>query len=85
METCKTCGAQIPDFYPRVNHENEVYCIDCAVKAELMDPLEWCELSGIYLFHHATYKDGIITGFRKWGRGYSKVRIDINGMELLKQ
>lgn len=53
------------------------YCPTCAVKRGLLDPLDWCKYQGMGIYHHATYKDGVITAYRKWGSGYRKNEIKV--------
>ena len=42
-----------------------------------MTTLPFIKMHGIGVFHHAAYKDGIITAFRKWGRGFKKYELMI--------
>ncbi len=48
------------------------YCFDCGLKLGMVEPMDYLELRGFGIFHRATYQNGIITAFQKWGRGYRK-------------
>lgn len=51
------------------------YCLDCGLKLGMVEPMNYLELHGFGIFHHATYQDGIIYAFRKWGRRYRKYEL----------
>lgn len=53
----------------------EHYCLDCGLKLGIVEPMDYLELHGFGIFHHATYKNGIISAFRKWGKGYRKYEL----------
>ena len=76
---CPSCGKYTheEDGFPcGVDDDTgEHYCLDCGLKLGMVDLIEYLRLQGIGVFHHASYKDGIITAFRKWGKGYRKYEL----------
>ncbi len=54
------------------------YCLDCAVKRGLMEPMEWINLHGFGLrWDHADYKDGVITGYVRCGKGFQRYEWEV--------
>ena len=76
-ETCDACRVTIEASFPRVMSEDgkECLCIDCALKQGKLPPKEWLDLRGLGIYEKATYEDGVIYAFQKWGRGYRKDEI----------
>ena len=78
---CPSCGKYTheEDGFPYgINVDTgKHYCLDCGLKLGMVEPMEYLILHGIGVFHHATYKDGIINVFRKWGRGFKKYELMI--------
>ena len=67
---CDGCGEPLgnQDGHPYIQAGENNYCYDCALKRGLID--------------HAVYQDGVISAYRKWGKGFRRdvVRIfDQNG------
>lgn len=72
---CPSCGRYTheEDGFPfGIDDTGKHYCLECGLKLRMVEPLEYLELCGFGIFHHATYKDGIIKAFRKCGKGYRK-------------
>ena len=75
---CTDCNGLIHDSDPHaVWNNSEHFCLNCALKRGIIGPLYWLDTCGIGIYHHATYNNGTITGFQKWGRGYRKDEIKI--------
>ena len=75
---CTDCNELIHDSDPHaVWNNSEHFCLNCALKRGIIGPLYWLDTCGIGIYHHATYNNGTITGFQKWGRGYRKDEIKI--------
>ena len=75
---CQSCGRATheEDGFPyAVDDTGKHYCLDCGLRCGMVEPLNYLELHGFGIFHHATYQDGIIYAFRKWGRGYRKYEL----------
>lgn len=74
---CDDCETELhtTDGWPAYRDGDNYYCEVCAVKRGILDPLSYAGRFDNY--HHATYKDGIITAYRKWGRGYRKDEIKV--------
>ena len=74
---CDGCGTELNTLkgWPWYGTPQNRYCPNCAVKYGYCTPLEWTERFGNY--HHATYKDGVITAYKKWGRGYRKDEFEV--------
>lgn len=75
--SCIDCSEHIEDGEPFVNFEREIFCTDCALKRGIMGPLEWLDIRGISIYHHAEYHDGKITAYQKWGKGYRKDELEL--------
>lgn len=41
--------------------------------------MEYLELHGLGIYHHAEYNDNKIIAYRKWGRGYCKDELELFG------
>lgn len=76
---CDDCETELhtTSGWPYVSDGENNYCPSCAVKRELLKPIEWLKWHGVGIYHHATYKDGVITAYQKWGRGYRKDEIEV--------
>lgn len=77
---CECCEKPLGNHvgWPYVESGDDNYCFDCALKLGIISADEWLKSNcwlGIY--DHAAYKDGVITLFQKWGRGYRKDQIAI--------
>ena len=76
---CPSCGKYTheEDGFPYGANADtgEHYCLDCGLKLGMVEPMDYLELHGFGIFHHATYKDGIINAFRKCGKGYRKYEL----------
>ena len=78
---CSSCGRYTheEDGYPYgIDDTGKHYCLDCGLRHEIFEPLEYLRLCGFGIFHHATYKDGIINAYRKWGKGYRKYELMVS-------
>lgn len=80
---CEVCNKPLGD---RVGHpycfddeEDTFYCPDCGLDNGYIDATEWlcCRSLGAF-FEKAEYKDGVVTAYRKWGKGYRKYQIVVN-------
>lgn len=78
---CTNCGnpAIKHDGNPVVVHKSGTYCLDCALRLGFCAPMEYLELHGLGIYHHAEYNDNKIIAYRKWGRGYSKDELELFG------
>lgn len=77
---CEDCETELhtQSGWPYAQDDDgNYYCLDCGLKRGLISPMYWLVSHGIGIYHHATYKDGVITGFQKWGRGYRKDEIKV--------
>lgn len=76
---CDDCETELhtTDGYPYVTDGDNHYCGSCAVKRGLLKPIDWLAWHGMGIYHHATYKDGVITAYQKWGRGYRKDEFEV--------
>ncbi len=70
---CDDCETPLGHYmgFPYVEVGDYTYCYDCALKRGLITPMAWFKASGMEP-DHATFKDGVVTGFWKWGRGFRK-------------
>lgn len=79
---CSSCGNPTHEEigYPHAvdDKTNNHYCLDCGMKVGIVEPLNYLELIGIRIFHHATYQNNTIIAFRKWGRGYRRYELLID-------
>ena len=74
--SCKTPTHEEDGFpYAIDDDTGKHYCLDCGLKLGMVEPMNYLELHGFGIFHHATYQNGIIYAFRKWGRGYRKYEL----------
>ena len=75
-QICCQCGALTheEEGWPYYEDDRRHYCLDCALKIGAVDPHTWLKLHGLGIYHHAIYADGVITAFRRQGRGYAKDR-----------
>lgn len=71
---CEDCETPLGDHEgnPCVEHEDNYYCYDCALKRRIIDADDWLRAHGIGIYDHAIYKNGYIIAYQKWGRGYRK-------------
>ena len=71
---CEKCDAPLGNHvgWPYVEKDGKFYCHDCALKEGIIDAMEWLDAHGIAIYDHATYKDGTITAYQKWGKSYRK-------------
>lgn len=73
---CDSCGQKIgDDLCGDPSHHGKdggEYCSDCALKKGLIAPLTWLNLCGLAFYDHATFENGHVIGFQKWGRGFRK-------------
>lgn len=71
---CDNCGKDLESYlghgYISNDEIQKDYCYDCALKLGKMSALDWLEAHGIYIYEKATYSNGVITAYQKWGRGY---------------
>ncbi len=78
---CDKCGVDTEKYNGHGciydDENNKQYCYTCALKLGLMGALDWLRIHGICFYDKASYKDGKIIAFRKWGRGYTKDVLDI--------
>ena len=79
---CIKCGSPLGDHEGHSYYKSDdgkFYCLDCALKNGWINAEEWAghALPGGIPYHHAAYKDGVVTIFYKWGRGYRKYTINI--------
>lgn len=77
FKECGICGNVIEDGEPHVKHEAQRICCDCALKIGPLPAVDWLDIHGIDIYEKAEYKDGVITAYQKWGRGYRKDKIKI--------
>lgn len=77
---CDECDEPLgnQDGNPYYSDADNNYCPDCALKNRVIDADEWLHVHGISIYDHAIYKDGVISAYQKWGKGYRKdeMRID---------
>jgi hypothetical protein len=76
---CEDCETPLGDHEgnPCVEHEDNYYCYDCALKRRIIDADDWLRAHGIGIYDHAIYKNGYIIAYQKWGRGYRKDTVRI--------
>lgn len=76
---CDKCETPLGnlDGHPYYEDGENNYCPDCALKIGVIDAEEWLTIHGIGIYDRAIYKDGIITAYQKWGRGYRKDEVKI--------
>lgn len=69
---CDGCGMGLGNHIgnPYFSQGNNNYCPDCALRVGVITPEKWLSTNDLYGFHHAEYKDGKVTAFLKWGKGY---------------
>jgi len=75
---CVNCRKEIEDgeAHYRLTGGKRM-CLDCGLRFGYVGPMEWLELHGIGIYHHAEYHDGKIIAFQKWGRGYRKDEVEV--------
>lgn len=71
---CDDCNIQLGNHlgHPYYSDDGSNYCLDCALKRNLIGADEWLRKHGITIYHYAVYKDGVITAYQKCGRKYKK-------------
>lgn len=76
---CDECETPLGNHmgWPYIEHGEENYCHDCALKKGIIDADEWLSAHGITIYDHAIYKNGVITAYQKWGRSYRKDEVRI--------
>ena len=78
-DLCKDCKEQlhIDQGYPYVTKSGDYFCVKCGLKRGLVAPLEYLDITGLGIYHHATYDydKGVIAAYRKCGRGFSRDEI----------
>lgn len=55
------------------NHKQ--YCYDCGLKNGTASALEWLNAHGIGIYRKASYENGVITAYQKWGKGYRQDKV----------
>ena len=72
LHTRDGCG-----YVPDGNEKH--YCLDCAVKRGLLDPLEWINLHGCggLKWDHADYKDNVVIGYVRCGKGFRRYKWEV--------
>ena len=78
---CECCEKPLGNHegWPYFEDDSGNYCFDCALQLGLINANEWLASNywlGIY--DHATYSGGVVTIYKKWGRGYTKDKIELN-------
>ena len=77
---CEDCERPLGDCngwggWTKVNN-GDYYCLECALKNGIIDADTWVKDSCFSQFvnhpHHATYSDGIVTIYQKWGKKFRK-------------
>ena len=78
---CKNCGkpAIKHDGDPYTVFRGDRYCLDCALKLGMCAPMDYLDVHGIDIYHHAEYHDNKIIAYQKWGRGYRKDELELFG------
>ena len=81
---CDGCGMGLGNHIgnPYFSQGNNNYCPDCALRVGVITPEKWLSINGLYGFHHAEYKDGKVTAFLKWGKGYRKSEMVLPDVEV---
>ena len=72
---CEECEKEVGnlDGFPYyTDKDGNYYCPDCALKNNLCTAEDWLNDHGIRIYESASYKNGKITAFQKWGKGYRK-------------
>ena len=71
---CDKCGEDLKSYlgygYIADDDNQHHYCYDCALKLGIITAMDWLLGHGICIYDKATYSSGVITAYRKWGRGY---------------
>jgi len=82
---CDDCEKVLGHYegYWYIEDGDDNYCPDCALKRGLITPDQWARGKG-FCVHHATYENGVVTLFRKWGRGFTKENISIGTRDEVK-
>lgn len=81
---CEICNEPLGDHighpYCFDDEEDTFYCLDCGLDKGCLNAMDWLRYHGFgtSFFEKAEYKDGVITAYQKWGRGYSKSQIVVN-------
>ena len=92
VHLCEDCEREVQNMEGNgdfeIDDKGDYYCYDCALKHGLIDANKWAErYAGFYRLHHATYQDGIVYIYEKWGKKFRKAdTIDLlKSIELGKQ
>lgn len=92
VHLCEDCEREVQNLDGngvfKIDYKGDYYCPDCALKNGLIDANEWAD-SYIhhYSVHHASYHNGIVNIYQKWGKSFRKAdSIDLlKSIELGKQ
>ena len=78
---CDDCGDELrtKEGFPYIKNGNDYFCFDCALKRGLISPMDWLNNAGGGCFEKATFDGEKITAYKKWGRGYMKSEIILEG------
>jgi hypothetical protein len=84
---CDRCGEDVESYngHPYIKVDSNHYCPDCALIIGELDALTYISWHGIGIYEKAAYKDGVITAFQKWGRGYRKDEWNIDDEEFQRK
>jgi len=76
---CDKCEEPLGNHngWPYISVGDDNFCYDCALKLGHVDAMDWLRVYGHNAYEDAFYKDGVITAYKKWGRGYRKEKIRV--------
>ena len=84
---CDRCGEDVEEYngHPYIETDGKHYCPDCALILGKLDALTYINWHGIGIYEKAEYKDGVLTAFQKWGRGYRRDEWSIDDEEFQRK